>query len=100
MACYSTFVCSVISGKVDFLSSLLDSYYGTKPNWSVLEIVLRPIDLTSLPASTVFSSMTSKLHAIVHSCTVIDVPTRTVFDILRDQLHVVFFTIPKMTQGK
>ncbi|KAJ8594877.1 hypothetical protein M405DRAFT_759938 [Rhizopogon salebrosus TDB-379] len=35
----------------------------------------------SLTASKVFSSM-------------------TIFDILREQLHIVFYTIPKMTQGK
>jgi len=31
---------------------------------------------------------------------VIDIALSIVFDILRDQLHIVFYTIPKMTQGK
>ncbi|KAG1749648.1 uncharacterized protein EDB91DRAFT_1334077 [Suillus paluster] len=69
------------TGKTSFLPSLLDSHYGTKPNWSVLWVLLRLIDITVIPASKVFSSM-------------------TIFDILRDQLSIVFFTIPRITQAK
>src|SRR6267154_54115 len=98
MASYTTFVCSVRLQTILFLPSFLDSYYGTKSNWSVLWVVLRLIDLTILPASAVFSSMTSKLHTVIHLFSVTDVAPLTVFDILRDQLNIVFFTIPRFTQ--
>lgn len=43
--------------------------------------------------------MTSKLHNIIHLFRITDVAPLTVFDILRDQLNMVFFSIPRFTQG-